>query len=348
MPKLPAPQHSTAEAIYQWHAAQQAKEPAHRKHLGASVIGHECKRHIWYVFRWALAQQFDGRMLRLFDTGKREESRILDELRAIGCQVWDTDENGQQFTVSACDGHFGGSMDGVVQGLPEAPKTPHLFECKTHKDKSYKALLKDGIPARHRWQMQAYMTPADLPAAVYVAVNKDTDEIYIERVKSDPDLGRRILETAQYVIDSPEPPPRIADDAEHFVCKLCPFSSICHGDKLPEVNCRTCAHSTPVENGQWRCEQQARNTDGTACDAHVYIPALVAKHLTLESAESNGAVTWRINESGKTIAQPPYKSADLRNADGGIVLGEQFVQDMVSQGARIHALKDDLPWEATA
>ncbi len=351
MSKLPAPQHSTAAAIYAWHEAQAAKEKPHRWHLGASVIGHECRRHSWYVFRWALAQKFEGRMLRLFDTGKREEVRVLDELRAIGCQVWATDENGKQFTVSACDGHFGGSMDGVVQGLPEAPKTPHLFECKTHKDKSFKELLKKGIPERHRWQMQAYMTLADLPAAVYVAVNKDTDEIHIERVKYDNDLSVRVRDTAQYIIDSPEPPPRIADDAEHFVCKYCPFVSICHGDKLPEVNCRTCAHSTPIEGGQWRCEQQGRTTDCKPCDSHVYIPALVSKHLTLEDAGTNGEVTWRVNGTDKCIRQPPYKSVDMRNADGVAVLGDEFVTQMVERGAKVAPwsdLKDDLPWEATA
>lgn len=346
MSKLPTPQHTTAQRIYEAH--ERRADTGHRPHLGASVIGHECKRHLWNVFRWVKAAQFDGRMLRLFDTGKREEARVLDELRAIGCEVWDTDENGQQFQVSAVRGHFGGSVDGVVQGLPEAPKAPHLFECKTHKDKSFKALQKSGIPERHRWQMEAYMTLLGLSDAVYVAVNKDTDEIHVERVKSDPDLAARVLSTAEYVIDSAEPPVMLSDDPEHHVCKMCQFHSVCHGKTLPEVNCRTCAHSTPVDDGQWRCEQQGKTltTDEQrkGCSAHVYIPATVSRHLTLEDAGSNGAVTWRAVETGATINQPPYTSHDLRNADGVAVLGDEFPRQMVERGARLAAMKDDLPW----
>lgn len=353
MSKLPTPQHTTAQRIYELH--ERNAENGHRPHLGASVIGHECKRHLWNVFRWVKAPQFDGRMLRLFDTGKREEARVLDELRAIGCEVWDADENGQQFTVSAVRGHFGGSVDGVVQGLPEAPKTPHLFECKTHKDKSFKTLAKSGIPERHRWQMQAYMTLLGLSDAVYVAVNKDTDEIHVERVKSDPDLGARVLSTAEYVIDSPEPPVMLSDDPEHFACKLCQFHPVCHGKTLPEVNCRTCAHSTPVDDGKWRCEHHGReistHEQRKGCQAHVYIPATVSKHLTLEDAGSNGSVTWLAVETGKTISQPPYTSHDLRNADGVAVLGDEFPAQMVERGAKVAPwsdLKDDLPWDSAA
>ena len=81
--------------------------------MGASLIGHNCDRYIWLTWRWALKPEFKGRILRLFDTGKREESRLIEELRGIGATVWDVDpDSGDQWRVSACNGHFGGSLDG--------------------------------------------------------------------------------------------------------------------------------------------------------------------------------------------------------------------------------------------
>lgn len=58
-----------------------------RHHLGASIIGRECWREIWYSWRWASPVQFEGRMLRLFDRGHEEEHRFADWLRLIGCEV---------------------------------------------------------------------------------------------------------------------------------------------------------------------------------------------------------------------------------------------------------------------
>ncbi|NBQ80048.1 MAG: oxidoreductase, partial [Betaproteobacteria bacterium] len=110
MAALPETQHTTAHAIVRWY---ESKPQEHRPHMGASIIGHPCARYVWLSWRWVKKAQFSGRVLRMFDTGKREESRLLEELRGIGAQVWDTDPNtGEQWRVSACDGHFGGSLDG--------------------------------------------------------------------------------------------------------------------------------------------------------------------------------------------------------------------------------------------
>lgn len=59
----------------------------HRKHLGASLIGHECSRYLWNVFRWLKAERFTGRQLRLFQRGHLEEARFEEYLRGIGAEV---------------------------------------------------------------------------------------------------------------------------------------------------------------------------------------------------------------------------------------------------------------------
>jgi hypothetical protein len=40
-------------------------------------------------FRHAWSPNFEGRMLRLFETGDREEDRIVANLRAVGVTVWE-------------------------------------------------------------------------------------------------------------------------------------------------------------------------------------------------------------------------------------------------------------------
>jgi len=70
----------------------------HRNHLGASLIGHDCKRYLWYVFRWCLAPSHPGNIMRLFQRGHREEPNFIEYLEGIGCKVWVDDlENNQLF-----------------------------------------------------------------------------------------------------------------------------------------------------------------------------------------------------------------------------------------------------------
>ena len=57
-------------------------------------------------------------MLRLFETGTREEARRIQNLRATGATVLEVDpETGRQYRVSALGDHFGGSLDALGLGL---------------------------------------------------------------------------------------------------------------------------------------------------------------------------------------------------------------------------------------
>jgi len=147
-----------------------------RTHLGASVIGDECARKIWYGFHWTTIPSFGGRILRLFNRGHLEEGRFIAALLAIGCQVYQQDENGKQFRISGVSGHFGGSGDGIATGVPDVdPSLPVLLEFKTHNDKSYIKLAKEGVRSakfEHYVQMQIYLRKMALTVALYMAVNK--------------------------------------------------------------------------------------------------------------------------------------------------------------------------------
>lgn len=64
-----------------------------RGHLGASIIGKECWRQVFYDWRWATKVVPKGRMQRLWERGHREEPAFIEWLESVGAQVryidWD-------------------------------------------------------------------------------------------------------------------------------------------------------------------------------------------------------------------------------------------------------------------
>jgi hypothetical protein len=285
---------STIDKIFETYSAKQ-KAFGKRHHLGASEIGRECERQIWYGFHWVIPISFPPRILRLFDTGKHEEDRLINDLRAAGVTVVPFDlSTGKQFRFTLFGGHFGGSLDGIGVGLPEAPKTWHLLEFKTHNEKSFKELEKKGVEKAkpdHYTQMQAYMgmshelkTMDPLKRAMYIAVNKNTDDLYAERIEYNPIAYKKIRSKAERVIFAPTPPPRISETPDFFQCRWCNFREVCHPSAAeefiqPEVNCRTCTNSTPQDNGSWKCEKFDKiltyEEEERGCSHHLYLPHLL-------------------------------------------------------------------------
>lgn len=269
MAPIPPPKNDIAVLI---DAAHEAKEEKPRPHLGASVLGHACDRWIWINFRWAVRQKFPGRMLRLFRRGHAEEASIMRDLDMIGIEF-----SKRQANVNF-GSHVSGSADAIIEGgVPEAPKARHIAEFKTHNKKSFDALEKEGVKKakpEHWVQMQVYMAGTYIERALYVAVCKDDDRYYVERVKFDKEAAENLIARGKRLaLDSRMPPP-ISTDPSWYQCKFCPAHEFCHQTKLTqEVNCRTCAHSTPKEDSTWRCERF--DADGIpyeyqlkGCDAH--------------------------------------------------------------------------------
>jgi hypothetical protein len=246
-----------------------------RSHLGASIIGKECSRAIWYGFRWFAFKKHSGRMLRLFNRGHLEEPRFIAMLKMIGAKVWSHDENGNQLRVKDHRGHFGGSLDAVVLGIPDAPGIPVLAEFKTHGDASFKKLASDGVARSklaHFVQMQMYMGYQGLQVALYLAVNKNTDELYGEIVLFDSGTFERFRSRAAQLVDLAVPPQRIKDDPTWYVCKFCDYHRVCHRGDKPLATCRSCKHVLPKEDGRWLCQHYGNYLEKEdqllGCDSH--------------------------------------------------------------------------------
>lgn len=339
--KIPESEY-TIQALIDKHHESIQEEP--RPHMGASLLGHACDRWLWLSFRMAVVERFPGRILRLFRRGQDEEAKVVSDLRAIGMSVQNTGTN-QSRVDFGC--HVSGSMDGIIEyGVPEAPDTKHVLEIKTHSKKSFEDLLKNGVEKskpQHFVQMQVYMSGIKTDRALYVAICKDNDHIYTERVKLNKAIAKKAVDRGHRIVKDDRMPPPLSTDPTWFECRYCAAHEFCHKTKLTkEVNCRTCANSTAKEDGTWHCAHwDTTIPDFTAqlsgCPNHVLHPDLVpwdfkaTEHgviwMTPHGDIKNGESSFDTFESTEIVANPKACASgdrfveDMREMFGGKVVG---------------------------
>lgn len=351
-----------ASAIFDHYRAKYSAEPQ-RGYLGASSIGKPCNRAHWYSFRFAKKVEFSGRMYRLFQTGHLEEPRMVDDLRAIGCTVYEINPaTGKQwsFTEPSTGGHFRGNCDAILTGLPQAQKTPHLCEFKTHSAKSFKILLAEGVAMakpEHMFQMQVYMRwTQDLygadgcKRALYLAKNKDCDDLYSERIEYDAEAAQAMIDKALSIIKATEPPQGISTDSTFYLCRFCDYHSLCFGQDVPQATCRSCAHATPELDGdaRWSCAHHHADIPLEAqregCDSHRFIPILLSRIAHPVDADDNGVTYETPTGQRFTNGVPPtgVTSKEIHAAKDKsaltIVVNDPYVQSLRDQfGAEVVA-----------
>ena len=76
---------------------------------------------------------------------------------------------------------------------------------------------------------QTYMGLMDNPA-LFTVVNKNTQEIYFEKIPFDAKVAQRVSDAAVYILKATsnnEMMPRVAAKADSFLCRFCEFKSRC-------------------------------------------------------------------------------------------------------------------------
>lgn len=229
----------------------------YRSHLGASMIGRDCPRQLWYSFRWTRAPKHIGKTILLFNRGHMEEGRFVTLLQMIGMEVWQVDKKGKQYRISDHGGHYGSAIDGVVRGCPDVPNEPIMAEFKTSNTKNFKVMEKSGVreaKPEHFVQMQQYMGKFKMRFCLYMMVCKETDELYCEIVPFEEHVYLQYLDRAGKIIFTDAIPKGIANTPGAWGCKFCDFKDVCHNGEDALRNCRTCVFSKPMPDGTWFCK----------------------------------------------------------------------------------------------
>lgn len=224
-----------------------------RPHLGASTIGNKCSRYVAYSFWWTYKSSYEARVLRIFGLGDSIEIQIVEALESVGIVVE------PQVRVVSDNGHAGGTADGVLTNVPEFDE-PILFEAKSMNHQNFLDTKKKGVQSGkpvYYSQMQMYMGRLDLKFGLFVAMNKNTCELYFEKLPFDILHYTELLnkEMSVLTMEHINEFPRISTFSNWHECKFCSAQNVCHHNEKLEENCRTCEYIEIQEYGKWKCLQ---------------------------------------------------------------------------------------------
>lgn len=197
------------------------EDDAPRGYIGASNIGSDCLRQIWYEYTNAPSSEVSNKIRRTWAIGHRLEDFVIELLKLAGIEFEDYQIELSDDVLEYFRGHFDGLMVN-----PEA-----ILEIKTAKDASFKLFVKDGCKkwnARYYAQVQAYMGMSGVHSAYILVLNKDNSELSDELVTFDEDLYKKLEDKARMIANAIIEPPRISNSPLWFQCKLCKFNKVCH------------------------------------------------------------------------------------------------------------------------
>lgn len=262
------------------HKIHTARERGQDNYKGVGIpmsgADFKCPRAAYYSLRWAKLKDHSAQTLRVFERGNLEEARVIAELLSIGVTV-----SREQERVRLADGWLRGKIDGVVEGLPESPQ-PHVLEIKTASQKNFNPISKKGVQlARpdHYKQCQLYMKGLGLEWALYVCVNKNTEQLYMERVAFDSSTVDETIKEAVDIVSRETPPPKAGKSEKFYLCSFCDHVDICHNKERVDVSCRTCMFWTPTQDGLAVCgrskEELSIEDQVSGCSKYLTNPDMV-------------------------------------------------------------------------
>lgn len=219
-------------------------------YIGMSGLGNPCQRKIWLDFHWASKGKLTPKQVRIFERGDLEERRVIQDLERAGMRVHSMQKEWIDDT-----GHVRGHIDGIVENVPGAEKTPHLLEIKTMNDDRFKQYKKNGLQLSnpsYYVQMHSYMGAFHLTRCLYIITNKDNEERIYHRYKYKKEVFEEYQRLAFNLLVA-EKPPELIYNRHYFVCKGCMHYNYCHNNQDPVITCRTCSDVVIENEGKFSC-----------------------------------------------------------------------------------------------
>lgn len=209
-----------------------------RDYVGASGVSEECSRKVWYGLN-GYKQEFPVKALMAIQDGHDTEEKINEWVRRIpGIELYTHNEDGNQYGFSDLQGKYKGHYDGVIRGIPQAPKTWHIYEVKCVGEKYFKELQKiikehGEKEALKRWrptyygQAVTYMWYEKLTRHITVVSTPGGRELLTVRTNANATYAKSLKEKAERIINATEPPERIGGE-DYWKCRMCGFREVCH------------------------------------------------------------------------------------------------------------------------
>lgn len=210
-----------------------------RTYLGASILGHQCERFIYYQLNFAeKSEPISFKGLYCIEDGHRTEHLIKDRLRLLpNIELFDIDpETNQQ--IGFMEDRFGGHVDGIIRGLLQAPKTWHIFEAKCCNEKKFNELQKckdkyGEKSALEQWdfiyyvQAQIYCGKMELDRHYLVCATPGGRDMISCRTEFNKSFYESMLHKKDRILKAQDPPTRISERKEFYVCCWCSFKDFC-------------------------------------------------------------------------------------------------------------------------
>lgn len=200
-----------------------------RPYIGASSIGNDCKRAIWYSYHNIACAPYTAKQKRTFEIGKRLEDMVLDYIELAGFKL----VRGKPGTPGIpCQDEelefFSGHMDGLLY-LSDT----HIvaLELKTAKESEFKKFVNDGVKAwkpSYYAQVQSYMGMKKLQHAVIFVICKNTSAWHCEWIEYDDIFFHELRIKAAMIAETIEPPDKINNNPCYYICQMCKYKEHCH------------------------------------------------------------------------------------------------------------------------
>ncbi len=202
---------------------QERIEDDARDYIGASSIGADCLRQIWYQFKGFKSEGVPAKTRRTWAIGKHLEGLVIEWLLESGANV----ETSNRAYFADEMPYFKGHFDGLII----INKNLSILEIKTAKDASFNLFVKKGVKKwnpQYYAQIQSYMGMSDILSTYILVLNKDNSDLSDELVIFDPVYYEKLRDKARMIYEATIEPPRINGSPLWFQCKLCKFNKVCH------------------------------------------------------------------------------------------------------------------------
>jgi len=205
---------------------QARTESSARNYIGASIIGSDCLRQIWYEYNETVSVDIPPKTWRTWDIGKRLELLVMDWMSDAGISLGILPEPNLKSKIVPT---FRGHVDSIC--LNENGTIDSIIEIKTAKESSYNVFTKKGLKSwssQYYAQIQSYMGMSGIHKAYVIVLNKDSSDISDELIDFDEKFYRQLEYKAMMISEAVTMPPRVHDSPIWYQCKTCKFNKICH------------------------------------------------------------------------------------------------------------------------